>query len=58
MYSVKKPEVGINELTESEGPDYLLSLKIKTINANDQAFYIEYLGTHGWEKVLAGNGNS
>jgi hypothetical protein len=48
----------LNEQIEGEGPDYLLSLKIRKMSTKDRALYIEYLGTYGWEKVSAGNNNT
>jgi hypothetical protein len=50
--------VRLNDVTEDEELSYLLGLKITMMRPNDRALYIEYLGTHGWEKVLAGNGRS
>lgn len=49
---------GIEKVTKGEEESYLLGLKITRMSADGHALYLEYIGTYGWEKVLAGNGSS
>lgn len=41
-------------LEDSERPGHhLLGVRITKMNPNDRATYLEYIGTRGWERVLA-----
>lgn len=45
--------VRIERLEQADGFN-MLGLRITQMNHADRALYLEYIGTHGWERVLAG----
>jgi hypothetical protein len=47
----------VEAITEGEQPGHLLGLKIVGMSNDDRALYLEYIGTRGWERVLAGDDN-